>query len=211
MTICGFHVISPQRAIVWADTEIYKDGEAVGHVCKLAIGPLTGFAGTGTGSLGMIEAAGAVVSNAPSMRSALTALYATLAAQREDAGASARSLPDWWAYALVGFDPRFGRIVGQVLESQADFAPRPTVAWCVPEIAEPPARVVDDHSALAFATTQLIALRERMPGATGGGTLVLAELDGARITVRPAFDLATGRRPAREPAPEIAAPRGGAA
>jgi hypothetical protein len=196
VTVCGFAAIDLRRALVWCDSEVYREGEPSGEACKIAVNAFANIVGTGTGSLLMLAEAAATIQGSATVDDAVVRLPGALRAVHRAAAPSvaARAMMALAAFVVVGRSPRFGRVVGWVLPAERDFLPALISAWCCPAVDA--ANVLDEHGALAAAQAQLAELRRSLPNATGG-TLMVATIDGDRITVGRAFDLATGLRPSR--------------
>jgi hypothetical protein len=194
MTAIGFSVINPRRAVIWADSEVYSEAEPSSQANKFAVNAL-GFVGAGTGPLGLVYAAADVVHRATEVDEAAIALPPALRRARAEAlaGPVARSAVTGATYALIGHSAGMGRVVGYLFSAADDFCPALARAWCSPAIGMRADEVDDEWSALAAAQAQLVEVRRIMPAATGG-MVILAEIDGTRISARPVFDLTTGRR-----------------
>jgi len=169
---------------MWCDTETYLDGKPAAQASKMAINPYAVCAGTGCGNLLLIREAGAVVTGARSTDDAVAALPAVLRGVACPGG----------SYGVVGYSTLLGRLVGWEFSHGANYAARMTISWARPRVDQ--FDLVDDGDALAVAQQQLARVQRDLPDATGGA-LIVANIDGDRITVRPAFDLLTGCRPVR--------------
>lgn len=192
MTVAGI-ASTPDGAIVWADSEVYRDGAQAGAYCKVSINPLAGIALTGCGWRGLLADAAAALQDAVSFDQLCDALPPVLRRSAAHGRHELRLAPattEGAAIAAVGFAERFGRVVGIVWTAAADFTPMLAIDWCSPRVAGASyADTVD--AAIAVASEQLGFVRREIPGATGG-PLVVAELQRGVITAGRRFDLCRG-------------------
>jgi hypothetical protein len=61
MTVLGFQVISPDRAVAWADSEVFTENTPNGHAAKLFVNPLAGTVVVGTGRMAIVFEAAELV------------------------------------------------------------------------------------------------------------------------------------------------------
>ena len=184
MTLVGFTVGDASHATLWCDTETYLAGKPAAQASKMAINPYAVCAGTGCGNLLLIREAGAVVTGARSTDEAVAALPAVLRGVACAGG----------SYGVVGYSTLLGRLVGWEFSYCANYAARMTITWARPHLDRFDLAGEDD--ALAAAQQQLARIKRDIPAATGGA-LLIANIDGDRISVGPRFDLITGLRPSR--------------
>ncbi|MBV8590278.1 MAG: hypothetical protein JO212_09505 [Acetobacteraceae bacterium] len=173
MTICGISVVAPDRAVCWADSALLGRGE----VSKLAVNVLAGIVATGAGHGGLLSEADQAVHHAVSLEDVLQRLSGRM---RRPSITACRS-----AYGVAGFDSGLGRMVAYVLRSPF-FRPEPTTLFTHPAIEAP--RPESALAAVDIALAQLVALREEMPGVSGG-VLSVAELTPGGVFARVLFDL----------------------
>jgi|SRR6185437_11527881 len=190
MTCCGFEIISPDRAIAWCDTESYVDDAPGEHVSKLAVNPFASLLAVGAGLHLLIRAAAMEIAASRGFdHSEIWLPPALKQAARQFGGAEARSCSDSSVtIGLVGFSQRLGRLVGAVVD-QAATAPIFTSRFSSPSINE----FVDGEDAvIAAVNDQMEIIRRQISTDAGAGAVLMAEINGPTITVRPIFDLARG-------------------
>ncbi len=193
MTCIGFAIAGLRQAVAWCDTETYrgKRSEPSGHACKISINPVAGLVAVSTGTLYLVREVAAVIGLPCSLADVREALPSALRFARQEMpeGSWARQTTEAGACAVVGYDDALGRVVGYVFNGARDFAPSgPLLQWSSPAIH---AVGCDAHSVVAAAQEQLTLLRRSIPAATGG-SLIVAEIDGPRIAVRPLVEMVSG-------------------
>lgn len=194
MTILGFNLVSPWRAVAWCDSEVYEDREPVGDTCKMAVNALAGTVGIGSGTVGIVRAAGAALGQCTSFDEAAATLPAALCQAKREAIdlRAARPSIDFARYAITGRSDRFGRIMAYRFRAERDFQPELTHSWHSPTVDTGAAIAEDEDGVRCVAQQQIAELnRGDLPNATGG-TLLMATIEGARITCWPMFRFRPG-------------------
>jgi hypothetical protein len=197
LTCVGFSIISPDRALLWADAETYAQKAVSGTRSKITINVLAGLIATGTGRVSTLIEGAEEISHRLSFEDALQRLPVALRQATRNPAAlalAARSPMPFQVYAVVGFHHGYRRLVGATFDSRVDFEADLTLQFSAPFA---PDLVEDAESAIAAATAQMVEIKRDTPAATGG-TLCIAELGPQGISARPVFDLARGiklRRP----------------
>jgi hypothetical protein len=191
VTILGAHLCAPDRALIWADTQIFRDGEPAGHVCKMAINPLAIIAGVGAGRTVIARAADRAVTAATSFDELIEILPGVLRLACSEYSTEYAQAQPRCTYLTVGFSHRFGRLAGFVFE-EADYEPSLVSSFALPNVgglASLHPAAPEDITGLA--QQQIGELQRGLPGATGGA-LVIAVVTPHEITTRASFDLRTG-------------------
>jgi hypothetical protein len=194
MTCCGFNIIDPEHALVWADTEVFLDDQPDRHACKVGINKLAGVVTVGTGCLALVRAAADALGRYSSFDQASLELPVELrrAEQDFDMEIAARAPLGLQAQAMVGRSGRYGRIVGVIFRGRDNFAPAlPARSFLAPEIDDS-GEIDGEAAVIAAAQRQLYILQRQIPSATGG-LLVIAEIGPDGVRCRPAFDFVAGR------------------
>ena len=193
MTILGAHVCSPTRALIWGDSEIYRDGVPSGTMRKLVVSPHTALAGVGTGRVSMTQLAERVLLEASSLDALLSELPAVLRPARRKLTThrieSFRDTTTICTYVVVGV--RSGRCSIFVFD-EPNYSPERVNSIARPHAPELLATHPTEPEDIAgLAQEQVAALRCQLPLATGG-TLTVAALSPHGVTARLLFDLARG-------------------
>lgn len=215
MTILGA-ILHPDHALLWNDTETYVDGQLAGERPKLAINPSAGCACVGTGSMGLIREAAAVVHATQDIDEVERAMPSRL--RKRAAGLAPHLVQHdagWFAGNLIiaaGFSPTAGRMIAWRFAAAAFFEPVLVSRLCCPSDPaldtdiERADSVRDLERIACIARRQIALLRSRgLPDATGG-TLVIAELAPAAVRCwrLPDFDVPSSSEAAVNAAPDVA-------
>jgi hypothetical protein len=190
MTILGMH-LSPggRSALIWCDSEFYRDEVAAGHTQKMAINVLLGVVIVGAGNGLTNKIAAECLQKAFNLDDFLSDLTEELRYYRKSH--PARSNTDA-TLAIAGWSHSFGRITGFVLCPSKDFTPIPASTFTYPVITDfaslHPENVGD---VVGTAHAQMREVRKIIPSA-GAGMLTVAEIWPDSITVRPLYDLGRG-------------------
>ncbi len=197
MTVLGA-IVEPDRAVLWADSEVYRAGKPNGEACKLALNAL-GVACVGTGNLGLLREAAAVVYAATSIDDVEYRLPSKLRARAARiAPAVIRCDFGWFTgqgVIAVGHSPSAGRMIGWRFDAGSFLEAVLVSRACVPCDAGLEAdisRLDATRHVVAIARRQLALLRlHGLPDVTGG-SLTIAELTAGstRTWCIPDFDVA---------------------
>lgn len=191
MTIIGAHVLAPDLAVCWADSELYDHaGNGIGMVSKLVVNP-AGFAFTMTGWDAVATKAAACVTRATSMRSALQALPLILRRSSEQAATNASNPGAYggqWA-ALIGWDPEGPAMHAYRFTASECFVPMLDYQQSVPlpRISLAP----DGPSQVRMIAEQQLELMRDGGKAVLGGPLHVAVIRPSGISCSRICDLAT--------------------
>lgn len=174
MTALGMVVTSPDRAIVWADTQTFTDGHPHDHRPKLIVNATARIVGCGTGWTQLMERFGDAVTRAMDVDELVEALPALL--RRESAAiASKRPDPERFisnAFCVAGWSTRWGRLLGFALDASTYFEPQRVFDFASPASAELTAMgaaSLDDVTGLILS--QVADLGLKTTGAVLGATI----------------------------------------
>ncbi|HEX3919177.1 MAG TPA: hypothetical protein VHW60_17710 [Caulobacteraceae bacterium] len=196
MTCLGFQILAPDRAVAWADSEVFVDDEPDGDRCKLFVNPLARFVVVGSGRMAIFTDAVEAMTRYLTFDEAVSELPGALrrsARHYSDTEIAARAPLDSATVAVVGSSQQYGRIVGAVLHLHRDFEPlTPQPSYLSPYVAGAGRLTTDRHGIISIASEQLVELRRFLPLASGGA-LVTAEVTREGVRCGPTFDLRQGR------------------
>jgi hypothetical protein len=134
MTIIGAHVSAGgTRALVWCDSEFYRDDVAAGHTQKMIVNPLIGAVAVGAGTIYTNLIAFEVLQNAVNFDEAVNAIRDDLRSAYLRPGYSREN---GCTVLLVGWSHRLRRIAGFAFSGSSEFAPRPITSLTSPAIAD---------------------------------------------------------------------------
>jgi hypothetical protein len=191
MTVCGFSVLSPAHAVLWADSEVFAANEPVGHRVKLGVNALAGVAMIGLGTMSIFHEAQTELQRhntfdqvIEKMPQALVGAYRSFTELPIAAASSCCS-----TVGIVGYSHRRRRLLGVLLQGP-EFEPMMLADFAAPELAEPGA-LTDNHAVIAAAQVQLVALRRSLPQAKGG-VLLMAEVGPGGVRCGQVFDFERG-------------------
>ena len=183
MTAIGV-VCDPQHAMMWADTEIYRAGRAVGHMAKMASNLAACIVGCGAGWAPLIRDANRAVAEAPDLHD-LVAEMPHLLRQRAAQVAEHHPDPSSFSgncYVLAGWAPRYRRVAAYVFEASTFFTPEPAASFASPFVADLAAMNAESFSDLDGVFIEQVAEIERARGHPIGGKIVGALLVPHAIT-----------------------------
>lgn len=195
MTILGFGIApTGQRAVVWADTEVYSNKVACGHALKIFGNPAIIAVAAASGPLQIIRAVGAIVQKAVAFDDLIETLRGELRQTFEpehSLGRAARAPKSASTVVLVGWSEKFGRFVGYVMHRELGFAPLGGDQFTTPHVDDYWGSV-DADDIIATATTQFAEVVS-CSAIAGDGVLIFVQMAPTEIRMSQLFDLQTGR------------------
>lgn len=186
MTILGFHIVAPDHAILWSDTETYVEDSLYANSNKISVNPTMNAAATGNGRADILSVAEQHFMGAVSFDEAI-ARIPRLLRDRERRNAPNAVTPQC-AFAAVGFSKRFGRLIGCVFSGEY-YVARITSSWCAPDLGElaslHPSSLED---ILPLAQQQMADIKRAYPSSKGG-PLIGATIARQGIQTRQLMDM----------------------
>ena len=171
MTVLGAHVLAPDLAVAWADSEVFDIADRrIGFCNKVAVNP-AGFAFVLGGWSLASSAGGTCAMDAEDLATALDRLPRVLRRASERAAVGSRR-PELHAYthgALIGWDAVAGAMVAYRFTAAECFVPMLDDAQTVPSLrVSTGTRPDGPHGVRSIAARQMLRLREVVPLAIGG-------------------------------------------
>ena len=171
MTILGAHVLAPDLAVAWIDSEVFAemDNRSVGLRTKLAINP-AGFVLVMAGWSSVASRAGSCAMDVLDFSTALERLPGVLRRASEQAAMASRE-PDVYCMqhaALIGFDRKAGAMVAYRMMGRTCFVAELDFEQSVPEPMPTGILPHGPFEVQTIACRQLERLRQFIPHARGG-------------------------------------------
>ena len=173
MTINGLILDGPDRAVVWADSEVYRSSVPHDFRAKLTVNPVAACVGVGTGNESIVAAAAremAQPTNVDFMLKPIADAMRREANRHVEAWESAR--PGSFlsqAFAVAGWSEEFDRVLAWEFLAERFFVACLTTTVCLPHVDAFHRDAVHSlHGIARVAAEQMKRVRTGIPTATGG-------------------------------------------
>lgn len=186
MTILGFHIIAPDQAILWSDTETYVGDALFENRNKISVNATMNAVAIGNGLVDVLSVAARHFMGAVSFDETCSRVPRLLRDSERKFHPNATE--PQCTFAAVGFSKRFGRLIGCVF-SGGYYVGRMTNSWCAPDLGELASlhpESLDDILGLAH---QQMADIKRSYSTSKGGPLIGATITRQGIQTRRLMDM----------------------
>ncbi|HUC16346.1 MAG TPA: hypothetical protein VMA37_01500 [Acetobacteraceae bacterium] len=190
MTAIGV-MVDRDRAVLWADTQVFRDGVPSRHAPKLFVNPTARVAGCGTGWHALLRHAGHAVTAATCIHD-LAEELPTLLRHQAARVADWRADPETFAeniYLAAGWSARYRRAVGYVFAATDYFAPTMVRTFASPPVPGIEAMEGREEELHGVVVEQLAEL-ERIYDCTIGGNVIAATISRNEVAARVLVSLA---------------------